>query len=166
MKILIYFFCLIASFSLNAVTQNEYEIENYFIDYSCFEEFSPQVLGLYVIEGDVPIKILEDTYSMAEILKHYIQCLNGFEKRNPVNDEINDKIDKLLNTNLFQKFSDKHYNHHAELRDIRLTITANKHNIYNLHYKLNEFITKKNNFYVRQNNFDAIAFCDDIKKDF
>jgi len=158
MKILVYFFFLIASFLLNADTKNEYEIKNYFIDYSYLKEFSPRILGIYVIKGDIPIKIVEDTHIMSQILSRYIVTRFTGSKTQ------SSEYEKLISEKLFNKFSHKHYNYHTELRDLDLIIRDNQNDANILYLRINEFVSKKRDFYLRQNNHDGVTFCNDIEK--
>ena len=138
-----------------ADTYDNTKVEKYLVDYSYLKEFSPEILGVYVIKGDIPMKIMEDTHTMGQILGRYVVTRSKAQSS---------EYDKLISENLFNKFSHKHYNYHTELRDLDLIIRDNKNNLNKLYYKLNEFILKKKDFYLRQNNHDGVAFCNEIEK--
>ena len=155
MNLVIYILLFIYSFSLYSESINENKIEKYIVDYSYLKQFHPHIIGIYVIDGDIPPKITEDIYRMSEILNRYINSKN-----------ISSEYEILLDINLFNKFSDKHYNHHTELRDLELIKRDYKNNKLALFNQVDKFITKKKDFYIRQNNYGGITFCNDIEKTF
>lgn len=149
---------MILSFPLYADGVDDNKYDKYFVDYTYLAEFNPNILGIYVLNDDIPIKIMEDSNKMAQILGRYIFLRDDINYRS--------KIDELLSINFFNKFSQKHFNHFTELRDLDLIKRDNGNNADILYYKINEFITKKKDFYERQYNSHGIAFCDDIEKSF
>lgn len=157
----------ISSSLLADVIDSNSEVTRFLVDYSYYEEFSPKVLGVYVIFDDAPIKIIEDTQIMSQVMSRFI-----FLSKNPhsyKNLELNDNFRELMDINLMEKFSQKHYNHHVEIRNIELILERSKkqfslNNIKLIYNAINEYNQKKKDFYGRQNNEDGIAFCNDIEK--
>lgn len=135
---------------------NESEVEIYFVDYSNFEQFSPEIVGIYVIDDYVPDQISDLAYNMAQLLNQYL-----FIRENSYADST---LDKLLNIDLFSKFSQKHYNYHTEIRNVQLMLNDSKKNIKNRYSLINKYILKREEYYGRQNNKEGIDFCKDIQK--
>ena len=121
-----------------------------------------KLLGLYVVKC---IKD-EDTYIMAEIINHYL-----YLKENPhanFNLPLKDKFTELITTNIFEKYANRHYNHHTELRDLQLILSNSSNeftlnNIRSIYDSLHAFISKKEKYYSRQNNQDGM-YCHDMNK--
>ena len=162
-------FCLFSFLILNLISgsPSSDKYERFLIDFSYYEKFSGEVLGLYVVKGDVSPKISEDTYIMAEIINHYL-----YLKENPhanFNLPLKDKFTELITTNIFEKYANRHYNHHTELRDLQLILSNSSNeftlnNIRSIYDSLHAFISKKEKYYSRQNNQDGMYFCDDMNK--
>ena len=153
--------------------ENNQRSINYLVDYSYYEEFSAEVLGVYIINDYVPVQILEDTYRMSQILNHYLYIsknpdFNNDKENDYQHDKLINDLTDLLNVNLFEKFSQKHYNHHSEIRDIELMLEDGSkklsiNSIKNTYNKINEYNQRKKDFYSRQNNSGGVAFCYDIQ---
>jgi hypothetical protein len=140
---------------------NNSEVEKYLVDSTYYDQFSSEVLGIYVLYDEVPIKIYEDTNKMAQILSRFIS----------LKDNTNTKIvslpkefNTIKKTKLFNRFSQKHMNHHIELRDIDWMLADDKKTPKALYDSLNQYIKKKKEYFARQNNEDAEAFFTDIEK--
>jgi hypothetical protein len=140
---------------------NNSEVEKYLVDSTYYDQFSSEVLGIYVLYDEVPIKIYEDTNKMAQILSRFIS----------LKDNTNTKIvslpkefNTIKKTKLFNRFSQKHMNHHIELRDIDWMLADDKKMPKALYDSLNQYIKKKKEYFARQNNEDAEAFFTDIEK--
>lgn len=163
---------LIISLSVKSHAGDNYQRSiNYLVDYSYYEEFSAEVLGVYVINDSVPVQILENTYRMSQILDHYLYISKNpnFNKDKVKDkDRLSNDLSDLLNLDLFEKFSQKHYNHHPEIRDIELILEGSSkklsiNSIKNTYRIINDYNERKKNFYSRQNNSDGVAFCYDIE---
>ena len=156
-NLLIIIFSLITAASLFADNfDNQGEVAKYLVDSTYYDQFSAEVLGIYVLYDEVPMKIYEDTNKMAQMLHQYLRI-----KQNP---NFNNTFSELQRINLFNKFSQKHFNHHTELRDIDWMLSDDKKTPKALYDSINQYIERKKNFYVRQNNEDGVAFCNDIEK--
>ena len=64
---------------------------------------------------------------MSQILDHYLFIsknpdFNNDKENDYQHDKLINDLTDLLNINLFEKFSQKHYNHHPEIRDIELML--------------------------------------------
>ena len=127
----------------------------YLVETSFYDKYKPKILGIYVIDDDVPLKISEDVHRMGQIFSHIIRIRTESNK--------DSKIDNLLNINLFKRFSHIHFNYHTELRDLQLLIRENKTRPKVLYSRISEYLNKKNDYYIRQNNHEGISFCNDIK---
>lgn len=154
------------SYSYDIEMNNDESVIKYLVDTTYYDQFSAEILSVYVINKDVPIRIIESANIMAQILDRYINL-----KKNPyahANLKLYDDYIKLLNINLFQKFSQVHYNHHLEIRKIELILkdcdrALTLNNIRAIYGAVNEYILYKKEVYGRQNNEDGVAFCNDIE---
>lgn len=150
------------------MNDDEYVIK-YLADCSYYDQFSAEVVGIYVINKDVPMKIDGDLEEMAKILDHYINLkkdtnlskIVGYGEQVEV-----DNFKKIVNVDVFAKFCHKYLNNHTEMRHINLILSnTNKYEErYNLNHKIENYIKKKKEFYLRQNNKEGISFCNEIEK--
>ena len=137
----------------------------YLVDSTYYDRFSTEVLGVYVINNNIPMRITKDLKKMAKILDRYID-LSSSNQIIDTNDTQMNKFKEIISTDIFHKYSKKYMNNHSEMRDInRLLRNTNDYKeITNLFNKLENYINKKKDLYHRQNNKDGISFCKEIKK--
>lgn len=170
MKFSLIIISLIISLFIKAhAAENHQRSINYLVDHSYYEEFSAEVLGVYVINDYVPVQIIEDTYRMSQILDHYLYISKNPHANSEKNKVLTRNYSDLLNINLFEKFSQKHYNHHPEIRDIELMLEGSSkklsiNSIKNTYSIINNYNQRKKDFYSRQNNSEGVDFCHDIEK--
>lgn len=148
----------------------------YLVDSTYYDQFSAEVIGVYILYNDIPVRITKDLKKMAEILDHYI-----FLKENP-----NYKIPKLKKNlfsleiakykfneirkshKLFQITSQEFLNQEADARELARILE--KHydfttkGVSELYSSLEKYLNKKLDFYTRQNNKAGLQFCYLAKK--
>lgn len=155
-------FSLITAASLFADNfDNQGEVAKYLVDSTYYDQFSAEVLGIYVLYDEVPMKIYEDTNKMAQILSRFISLKDN---TNTKSDSLLKEFNTIKKTKLYNRFSQKHMNHHTELRDIGWMLADNKKTPKALYNSINQYIERKKDFYARQNNEDGVSFCNDIEK--
>ena len=170
MKLFHIFILIIISFSVRVYAISTHQsVVQYFVDYSYYEEYSAELLGVYAINDDVPQQILEDTYRMSQILSHYLFLSKNpnFNNNNEIG-KLSEDFSEILSEDLFKKFAQKHYNNQSEIRDIGLILhSCNRkltlQNIRIAHNKVSNYNQKKKDFFSRQNNDDGVNFCYDIE---
>ena len=155
------------SYSYDVEMNDNESVFKYLVDSTYYDQFSAEVLGIYIIYNDVPMKITKDLDKMARILDRYLNIeLNKGDNSNNVK---NDTLAKILNINLSEKFSKKYLNHQTEIRDIQFKLDGSskelsRKNITNIYNSINDYLKRKKDFYVRQRNDEGIAFCNQIEK--
>lgn len=152
------------SYAYDVEMHTDKSVIKYLVDTSYYERFSADVLGIYVLSSEVPMPILEYTHNMAQILNRFIEL-----KTTTTNKDkqlmLRREFQKVLDINLFEKFSQKYENHHPEIRDISFMLKGGDfNNIKYLYTSINDYIKRKKDFYSRQNNESAVEFCYDIEK--
>ena len=90
-------------------------VEKYLVDSSYYDQFSAEVLGVYIMYNNIPMRITKDLNKMARILDHYIN-LSGSNLENENNRMI--KFKEIISIDVFNKFCHKYINNHTEMRDI------------------------------------------------
>ena len=159
-----------------AIYASDVGVEKFMLDSSYYDNFSPEVIGVYVIDDEVPFKITEDIDKMARIVGQIIYLRNNPNTNSYISEfiiaEVEYDLEKLLSLDLFEEFSEKHNNHHIEIRDIELlleeiergNLTISLDNIRLIYSSINKYVGRKKDFYIRQNNQQGIDFVLDIEK--
>lgn len=138
----------------------------YFVDTSYYDQFSAEVLGVYILYNEIPLSILKDTKSMTKILKRYLEV---FVTNNDLDNKGYKHFNEIISINLFERYSNKYESNHSEIRHIQWILERGKKefsrkNVIDLYNAINQYNQQKKDFYVRQNNYRGIAFCDEIQK--
>ena len=60
------------SYAYDIEMNDDKSVIKYLIDSTYYDRFSAEVLGVYIIYNDMPMKIVKDLDKMARILTHYI----------------------------------------------------------------------------------------------
>lgn len=156
------------SYAYDVEVHTDKSVIKYLVDTSYYERFSADVLGIYVLSSEVPMPILEYTHNMAQILNRFIELKTTTTNKDKDKDKqlmLRREFHKVLNINLFERFSKKYENHHPEIRDISYMLKGGDfNNIKYLYTSINDYIKRKKDFYSRQNNESAVEFCYDIEK--
>ena len=166
------------SYSYNIEMNNDESIIKYFVDTSYYDKFLPEVLGVYIIYGGIPISITKDLRRMNQILDHYINLREGsfqpkqhkltYEsaKINKMKKREMEKLKKITKVGIFNKFSHKYLNNHSEMRaiDIILTDRTRYKDINSIKNKIENYIYEKKGLYLSQNNKDGVKFCEEMEK--
>ena len=163
------------SYSYNIEMNDDKSVIKYLVDSTYYEQFSAEVLGVYILYNDIPVRISKDLKRMTEILEHYI-----FLKENP-----NYKIPKKNNpfsyenakytfnqirksNQLFQITAQEFTNQEADARD--LSRILEKHydfttiGLTKLHSSLEEYLDRKISLYTIQNNKSGLGFCNSVQR--
>ena len=149
------------SYSYDIEMNNDTSIIKYHVDSSYYDQFSAEVLGVYIIHRDVPTQIFVDLKKMAQILDRYINLSSSYDFDKEIT-----RFNLVISTDVFNQFSHKYINNHPELRDINriLKSVTNYKDSLSLFYELDGYINKKRSLYKEQNNKEGISFCNEIEK--
>lgn len=156
------------SYSYNIEMNNDESIIKYFVDTSYYDKFLPEVLGVYIMYGGIPISITKDLRRMNEILDHYIDLREGsFQpKINSLKNPEMENLKKITKVGILNKFSHKYLNNHTEMRaiDIILTDRTRYKDINSIKNKIENYIFEKKGLYLVQNNKEGVKFCEEIER--
>jgi hypothetical protein len=157
------------SYSYDIEMNDDESIFRYLVDSTYYDQFSAEVLGVYIIYDDMPMKIVKDLDKMARILDRYLNLKLNKGDRDNSNNVKNDALAKVLNINLSEKFSKKYMDNNNEIRDIQFRLNGSSKelsgkNIKQIHNSISDYLKRRRDFYIRQNNYDGIAFCNQIEK--
>ena len=167
----------VVPYSYDIEMNNDDDVIKYLVDSTYYDQFSVEILGVYVMYNDIPIRISKDLKRMAEVLDHYI-----FLRQNPnykipklepkksrySYQAVKFKFNQIKKTHqLFQLTSQDFHNQEADARE--LSVILQKHNDFStnglseLHLSIGNFLNRKTDFYTRQNDRVALKFCDLIR---
>lgn len=149
------------SYAYDIQMNKDDSIIKYLVDSTYYDQFSAEILGVYIIYDDIPKRINKDLIRMAEILDHYINLSSSNQKNYQ-----KIKFKEIISTDVIEEFSSKYIDNYPEMRDINLLLrnVDDYREISNLFNKLENYINKKKDFYHRQNNKEGISFCKEIEK--
>ena len=173
-KVFVLFLALVFSLSLYSENSNKI-ISNssitYSVDYSYYDKYSADVLGVYIIKASTPTPLIvkKDINIMSNILSRYLE-LKENPNKSPVSirrEQLMARFHKILNRDIFSMYSEKHYKFHQDLRNIQKILNNssrdfNYENISDLCKNLTVYNSRKQELFRFQNNKDGIGFCDDI----
>jgi hypothetical protein len=151
------------SYSYDIEMNNDESVIKYLVDSTFYDQFSAEVLGVYIIYGGIPIIMTKELNQMAQILDHYIYL----ESSPPITKTKSDikSLIKTLSIYLDEQLRKRYQDHHTQIREIHLIFKdATDSNIFGTVKSIESLIDKKKKYYLRQNNEVGISFCNAIQK--
>jgi hypothetical protein len=166
------------SYSYDIEMSDDDSVIKYLVDTTFYDQFSAEVLGVYVLYDDVPMKITKEVDKLARILTHYIYVTENPKYKIPREEprkkislkELQGVLNKTLDTKqLMSLVQNEYLNHTPDARSIIHILKANGNtltidNLEKLYASLESYLDSKIALYVERNNKQSVKFFITVKR--